>query len=105
MLPPTRRVALDSAQQSYPRSLAQRLIRPCANGWINYLHGLGLLRIDIQCLKMHAKAVFKAAESLFYCPRVLNYVRYIGQYARITLEVREAICLACVRRGTTQVFR
>ena len=54
---------------------------------------------------MHAKAVFKAAESLFYCPRVLNYVRYIGQYARITLEVREAICLACVRRGTTQVFR
>ena len=49
MLPPMSRVALNSVQQSYPRSLAQRLIRPRANGWINYLHGLGLLRIDIQC--------------------------------------------------------
>ena len=54
----------------------------------------------IYSVKMHAKAVFIAAKSLFYRPRVLNFVRYIVQYARITLVVCEAMCLACVRRGT-----
>ena len=50
---------------------------------------------------MHVKAVFWAAKGLFYGPTVLNYVCYTVRYAQITLEVRKAVCLACVRRGTT----
>ena len=59
----------------------------------------------IYSVKMHAKAYFLAAKGLFYCPKVLNYVCYTITYTQITLEVRKAICTACMLRGMTQYLR
>ena len=59
----------------------------------------------IYSVKMHAKANFLAAKGLFYYLKVLNYVHYTVRYIKITLEVRESICTACMQHGTTQYLR
>ena len=40
MLPPIRKVVFNSVQKNKPISMSQKVIRPCKNGQINYLHGL-----------------------------------------------------------------
>ena len=57
----------------------------------------------IYCVKMNAKAYILTTKGLFYCPKVLNYVRCTVRYAQITLLVHEAIWSVYVQHSKNAI--